>query len=464
LLGAATSTLQPRHRSHSIDTACASRRSGSHTPLSYTEGIVDFSSSAGPTRIGRYEIKGRVGSGSFATVYLAHDPTIDAPVAIKVLADSHSAVPEIREGFVRRARLLRHLQSDRVVAVYDIGEVDGQPYFVMEALMSGTLDDRMKSQPTWGAAAVRRVVGELGDCLKAAHDGGVVHRCIKPSNILVRAGETAAAPGELLSPDDRLILGDFGLALEQDTADVTMSGGTDSYIAPEYTAPEQQQPVVDVDHRADLYSATAIIAHLLTGSPRPDAELHALRPEVASALRAGLAVAPTDRPQNAELWTRSLLSSLKAMDDPHVAAVRQEATHQNSSTDMQVAPTEANSSLLAEPAPSAPLTAWNPRWLIPVVAVVLLVVGLAGTMFGASGPQILGPSEVFVGDTAVFSYEAREGATYVWRDEDGTESPDPRLQIDSFSPGSVSITLMETINGETSESTVTITVRKTQTP
>ena len=436
--------------------ASAARHSASHTLRSYTEGIVDFSSSAGTARIGRYELKERVGSGSFAAVHLAHDPAIDAPVAIKVLADHHSAVPEIREAFVRKARLVRQLQSDRVVAVFDIGEVDGQPYFVMEALMSGTLDDRMKSQPTWGAAAVRRVVVELGDCLKAAHDGGVVHRGIKPSNILVRAGEPVAASGELLSPDERLILGDFGLALELYATGLTMGGDTDGYMAP-----EQRELSVDVDHRADLYSATAIIAHLLTGSPRADAELHTLRSGVASALRAGLAVAPNDRPQNAELWTRSLLSALDAIDDPYAAASRQEATHQDLSTDLQVTQTEANSrSLLAEPSPSAPLTAWNPRWLIPVVAVVLLVVGLAAQMFGASGPQILGPSEMFVGDTAVFSYEAREGATYVWRDANGTESADPRLQIDSSSPGSVSITLLETVNGETSASTVTITVNE----
>jgi eukaryotic-like serine/threonine-protein kinase len=91
-----------------------------------------------PSQIDRYDVKELLGSGSFAAVYRAYDPALDADVAIKVLADHHSAVHDVRERFIREARLLRRLASDRLVTVHDIGEWRGQPYLVMEAVAGGS--------------------------------------------------------------------------------------------------------------------------------------------------------------------------------------------------------------------------------------------------------------------------------------------------------------------------------------
>lgn len=99
-------------------------------------------------RIGRYRVERRLGTGAFGTVWLAHDDTLDAPVAVKVLADNWSHRLDVRERFLSEARLLRRAASRRVVQVHDIGELpDGRPYFVMEYADGGTLADLLQDGP-----------------------------------------------------------------------------------------------------------------------------------------------------------------------------------------------------------------------------------------------------------------------------------------------------------------------------
>ncbi len=165
-------------------------------------------------RIGRYELVELLGTGSFAAVYRALDPALDTEVAIKVLADHHSAVPDIRERFIGEARLLRRLASDRLVAVHDIGEHDGQPYLVMELVRGGTLAQRLDGRPATREQC-RHLVDELAACMTAVLEGGVVHRDIKPSNVLIRPDPTGApanAATPVLGAGERLVLADFGLA------------------------------------------------------------------------------------------------------------------------------------------------------------------------------------------------------------------------------------------------------------
>ncbi|MFI8348000.1 serine/threonine-protein kinase [Streptomyces sp. NPDC085596] len=206
-----------------------------------------------PERIGRYRLQQRLGSGAFATVWLAHDDELDALVAVKVLADNWSHRLDVRERFLSEARLLRRAGSSRVVQVYDIGELDdGRPYFVMEYADGGTLADLLADGPLPVPEALE-LTALAARGAAALHEAGIVHRDIKPTNLLLR---TAPDGGR------RLLLADLGLAksLAQASA-LTLAAGSAGY-----QPPEQAEPGAGIDERADVYSLGAVGYELLTGT------------------------------------------------------------------------------------------------------------------------------------------------------------------------------------------------------
>ncbi|MEV6015573.1 serine/threonine-protein kinase [Streptomyces sp. NPDC051997] len=230
-------------------------------------------------RIGRYRLERRLGAGGFGVVWLAHDDVLDAPVAVKVLTENWVDRLDIRERFLSEARLLRKADSNRVVQVYDIGELpDGRPYFVMEYADGGTLADRIEAGPLPVAEALR-LTALAARGAEALHTAGIVHRDIKPSNVLLRT-----TPGGA----DRVLLADLGLAKSLAQA----SGLTIAAGSAGYTPPEQARPGSGIDARADVYSLGALGHHLVTGSvpgppgkvERPDRLRTDIGPEVGRAL------------------------------------------------------------------------------------------------------------------------------------------------------------------------------------
>ncbi|MFD8259060.1 serine/threonine-protein kinase [Streptomyces griseoluteus] len=224
-----------------------------------------------PERIGRYRLQQRLGSGAFATVWLAHDDELDALVAVKVLADNWSHRLDVRERFLSEARLLRRAGSSRVVQVYDIGELDdGRPYFVMEYADAGTLADLCADGPPPVSEALE-LTALAARGAAALHEAGIVHRDIKPTNLLLR---TAPDGGR------RLLLADLGLAksLAQASA-LTLAAGSAGY-----QPPEQAEPGAGIDERADVYSLGAVGYELLTGAvPGPPGKVlppSRLRPDL----------------------------------------------------------------------------------------------------------------------------------------------------------------------------------------
>ncbi|MFN0089174.1 MAG: serine/threonine-protein kinase, partial [Acidimicrobiales bacterium] len=272
---------------------------------------------ADPERIGRYLVQGALGSGSFATVFLALDELLDQQVAIKVLADNWARNADTRRRFIEEAKILRRVDHDRVVRVHTVDELpDGRPYFVMTYADRGTLEARLAARrlerrPFELGEAVA-IVTEIGECLSVIHELGVVHRDLKPSNVLLRTGRGPRGA----APVERIVLGDFGLAKDLAAASgFTLAAGT-----PAYMAPEQASLSDELDHRADLFALTAVLFELLTGRPpfaavtmsdvRRAHERHhqpllvEVRPELPAALQAvidkGLQVAPSERHQSAE--------------------------------------------------------------------------------------------------------------------------------------------------------------------
>ena len=209
-----------------------------------------------PSRLGRYAVRRRIGSGGFATVWLAYDEQLDSPVAIKVLADNWTEDHQIRQRFLEEGRYLRKVESPHVVSVYDAGELDdGRPYLVMSYADQGTLADRLEVDGLTAAQAME-VVRQVGAGLQALHDRDILHRDVKPANVLFRSVDGVE------DPTVRAMVGDLGLGKALDMSSrLTMIAGTPTYVAPEQAS--AQAP----DARADQYSLAALAFLLLTGQP-----------------------------------------------------------------------------------------------------------------------------------------------------------------------------------------------------
>ncbi|TDU89232.1 serine/threonine protein kinase [Kribbella voronezhensis] len=203
-----------------------------------------------PPRIGRYSLVRRVGAGGFATVWLARDEQLDAEVAVKILSDNWIDEDDVRRRFVAEGRFLRRVDSPHVVGVHDIGEADdGRPYLVLTYADGGSLADKIKAGPL-EIADVVDIVTQVGSGLKQLHARGVLHRDVKPANVLFRTDPAG----------DRAMLGDLGLGKSLETvSQLTMPGGTPAYVAPEQVMGDR------LDHRADLYSLGAVAYAAFTG-------------------------------------------------------------------------------------------------------------------------------------------------------------------------------------------------------
>jgi serine/threonine protein kinase len=210
-------------------------------------------------------VRRRIGAGAFATVWLAYDEQLDCPVAIKVLAENWTEDLHVRQRFVEEGRFLRKVESPHVVSVYDAGELeDSRPFLVMSYADQGTLADRLDVEPLTVPQALH-VIGQIGAGLHALHRRGVLHRDVKPANVLFRTVEVDGAR------QVSAMLGDLGLGKAMDMSSrLTMIGGTPSFIAPEQA---QGEPL---DGRADQFSLAALAYLMLAGrAPYDHASLSA---------------------------------------------------------------------------------------------------------------------------------------------------------------------------------------------
>jgi serine/threonine protein kinase len=203
--------------------------------------------------IGRYRLVRRLGAGSFASVWLGHDDDLDVPVAVKVLADNWANNADVRNRFLAEARIMRRIHDRRLVQVYDIGALDdGRPYFVMDYIDGGSLNDLRQR----GVHPVRalRLCADACRALDVLHAEGIIHRDVTPGNLLL----SQSANG-----DARVLIADLGVAKSMvDAVGATMTAGTPSYMAP-----EQAMGVTPLDKRVDIYSLTAVTYAMLAGHP-----------------------------------------------------------------------------------------------------------------------------------------------------------------------------------------------------
>jgi serine/threonine protein kinase len=205
-----------------------------------------------PSSLGRLRRVDRIGAGGFATVWLYHDDELDSAVAVKALADNWAARADIRDRFLDEARILRRADSDHVVRVYDIGETEsGTPYFVMSYADRGTISSRLDEGPI-DLDETADLVEQAAAGLQVLHATGVIHRDIKPQNLLLRS-----------NGDDRtrLLVADLGMAKAMlHASGITQVVGTPAYMAPE------QATGIGLSPRADMYGLAAVTYRMVTGS------------------------------------------------------------------------------------------------------------------------------------------------------------------------------------------------------
>jgi branched-chain amino acid transport system substrate-binding protein len=370
--------------------------------------------------LGRYRIEQQLGAGGMAVVYKALDMNLEREMAIKFIrADSFppTRLDEILKRFEREAKSLARMSHAHIVKVYDYGEYQAAPYLVMEYLPNGTLKDRMGAPMPYPEAV--DLLLPVASALQYAHRHGVLHRDVKPANILLNA-------------EGEPVLGDFGIAKLLETEDgVTLTATGVGIGTPEYIAPEQGMGL-QIDARADIYALGVVFYELITGQkpftadtpmqvvfkhvhePLPDPRL--LVPGLPQAVVAVLNKAMAKDPGNRYSDAGQLVAALEGLVRPQPTQATSIATPSTQSTvilpptedkieayeqtlisDTVIAPASASvlASAPAKPAPSILKKAALPGGLVLlallIAAVILLRSGQPGSQVGII-PKVTSPS------------------------------------------------------------------------
>jgi serine/threonine protein kinase len=200
----------------------------------------------------QYALETEIGRGGMSVVYRARDVRLNRTVAVKVLPPELAYDPAVRVRFTREAQTGAQLSHAHIVPIYDVGEREGLAYFVMAFVSGGNLASMLVREPRQPTDEVRRIICEIADALAYAHERGVIHRDIKPDNILLDANT------------GRAMVTDFGIARAMEVGSRLTATGI-AVGTPTYMSPEQAEGDREIDGRADIYSLGIVAYQMITG-------------------------------------------------------------------------------------------------------------------------------------------------------------------------------------------------------
>jgi serine/threonine kinase PknH len=351
---------------------------------------------AGST-FGKYQLTRLLGQGGMGEVYEAHDTSKDRTVALKILPEELSRDEGFRTRFQRESRAAAMLEEPHVIPIHDWGEIDGNLYSDMRLVRGQDLHELVKNGPLEPERAVG-IIRQVAAALDAAHAQGLIHRDVKPPNILITAAE------------DFAYLIDFGIAENRSDTRLTVAGsavGSFAYMAPERFEDRPTTPAVDTYSLAAVLYETltgqppfkassmeqVIAAHMSTPPPRPSAVNPRVPTAVDDVIARGMAKDPDDRYGSPGALGRAAQRALEATPTgPNAAPTNSThaATVHPPATDLS-GPTLAAWQIASQHAPSPPQPASNQArpWLLPavIIAAAALILGAIGVVVGLLARQ-----------------------------------------------------------------------------
>ncbi|RJR49617.1 MAG: hypothetical protein C4576_06480 [Desulfobacteraceae bacterium] len=304
-----------------------------------------------------YRIERRIGSGGMATVYKAYQTSMDRYVALKIMSQEIASDAAAVSRFEVEAKIIGNLQHPYILPVYDFGKAKGYYYLAMRLVETGSLHDLIRKNGRFDLPQATAIVKQVGGAIDYAHKKGVIHRDFKPANVLI-------------DEFGNCLLTDFGIAkLMEATTHLTVKGqimGTPTYLSPEQASGERK-----TDHRSDIYSLGVVIYQMLTGDVpfRADSSLGVLYKHIHETPPPPREILP-ELPESLEKVIMKALA--KNPDERYTTAgelVTAFETALRPSLSLGAAETKKKGK-------AAKTTKARPKWLIPVIVAVLLVIGI----------------------------------------------------------------------------------------